>query len=77
MDIEYRRHGRKWIAEVWDKPVYKLSGIYDTVPLTEKIYEEINDWSIDSLGYHARTANHIFEFKKEKDLTLFLLRWVS
>ena len=75
MNIDYRRQGRKWIAEVWDKPVYKLSGIDDAAPLTESIYEEINQWCIDTVGYHARTAYHVFEFKNEQDLTLFLLRW--
>jgi len=77
MDIDYRQQGRKWIAEVWDQPTYKLSGMDDAVPLTESIYEEINQWCINTLGYHARTAYHVFEFKKEKDLTMFLLMWGS
>ena len=75
MDIEYRKHGRKWIAEIWDDPVQKLSGLDNNVPLLEKQYVEINQWCIDTLGYHARTAYHVFEFKQRKHLEFFVLRW--
>lgn len=76
MEIDVRPNGRKWIAEVWDDPVQKMSGIDKTVPLLEERYVEINDWCRASFGYHARTAYHVFEFKKKKDLDWFLLRWV-
>ena len=75
MDIEFRRNGYKWLAEVWEEPVQKLSGIDRTVPSSEEQYVEINDWCIDTLGYHARTAYHVFEFKKKSDLDWFILRW--
>jgi hypothetical protein len=76
MIIDYRKHGNKWLTEIWDDPAQKLSGIDDSVPLPEEQYVEINQWCIDSFGYHARTSYHVFEFKKEKDLTMFLLRWL-
>ena len=68
MDIEFRRNGRKWIAEVWS-----LSTDSETYP--EEEYVEINNWCISTLGYHARTAYHVFEFKKQSDLEWFILRW--
>jgi hypothetical protein len=43
--------------------------------LSEERYTEINKWCIDNFGYHARTAYHVFEFKKQSDLEWFLLRW--
>lgn len=75
MDIEYRKNGRKWLAEVWEEPVQKLSGIDCTVPSSEEQYIEINQWCVTTLKYHARTAYHVFEFKNKKDLEWFLLRW--
>ena len=75
MDIEYRKNGRKWLAEVWDQPVQKLSGVDRTVPSSEEQYIEINQWCVTTLKYHARTAYHVFEFKNKKDLEWFLLRW--
>jgi hypothetical protein len=44
-------------------------------PYPEEVYVEINQWCIDTLGYHARTAYHVFEFEKETDLNWFVLRW--
>jgi hypothetical protein len=75
VDIEYRKNGRKWLAEVWDQPVQKLSGVDRTVPSSEEQYIEINQWCVTTLKYHARTAYHVFEFKNKKDLEWFLLRW--
>ena len=75
MDIEYRKNGRRWLAEVWDQPVQKLSGVDRTVPSSEEQYIEINQWCVTTLKYHARTAYHVFEFKNKKDLEWFLLRW--
>ena len=76
MDIEYRKAGRKWIVEVWSSD--EETGPNFTVikaPGSEALYQEINDWCIATLKYHARTAYHVFEFKKKKDLEWFLLRW--
>lgn len=75
MDIEVRKSGRKWIAEVWDDPVEKMSGTDRTVPLLEDQYQEMNQWCIDTLGYHARTAYHVFELRKQSHLNWFIMRW--
>jgi hypothetical protein len=77
VDIEYRRTGtRRWIAEVWsDDTAEPLVEQGFKEPYPEDIYQEINEWCIDTLKYHARTAYHVFEFKKKKDLEWFLLRW--
>lgn len=75
MVIDFRKNGRKWQAEVWDDPVQKLSGVDLTRTLLEDQYIEINKWCIDTFGYYARTAYNIFEFRKEKDLTMFVLKW--
>jgi hypothetical protein len=76
LDIEYRKAGRKWIVEVWSSD--EETGPNFTVikaPGSEALYQEINDWCIATLKYHARTAYHVFEFKRKKDLEWFLLRW--
>jgi hypothetical protein len=75
MIIDYRRHKNRWLAEVWDDPLEKLSGIDDSVTLLEDQYVEINQWCIDTFGYHARTAYHVFEFRQRKHLEFFVLRW--
>ena len=75
MDIVFRKSGRKWITEVWDDPVEKMSGIDSTVPLLEDQYQEMNQWCIDTLGYHARTAYHVFELRKQSHLNWFIMRW--
>ena len=76
MDIEYYKEGRKWIVEVWSND--EEAGPNFTVitgPGSEALYQEINDWCIATLKYHARTSYHVFEFKRKKDLEWFLLRW--
>ena len=75
MIIDYRQKGRRWLAEVWDDPVQQFSGIDDSVPLSEETYVGINQWCINTFGYHARTAYHVFEFKKQADLEFFVLKW--
>jgi hypothetical protein len=71
MDIIYRRDGRKWIAEVWDiLSTDSVGTIY-----AEQTYQEVNQWCIENFGYHARTAYHVFEFKKKADLEWFVLKW--
>jgi hypothetical protein len=72
MDIEYRKNGRKWIAEVWSI-VDPDDG--SCLLTTEEQYTEINDWCIDNFGYHSRTAYHVFEFKRQADLEWFVLKW--
>lgn len=74
MDIEIRKNGNRWIAEVWSSPVYPRQIDEDTT-YDEDTYVEMNDWCKLSFGYHARTAYHVFEFKKKKDLEWFILRW--
>ena len=71
MDIEVRRNGRKWIAEVWEN----LNEMQERDTLSEERYTTINQWCVDTFGYHARTAYHIFEFKKQSDLDWFVIRW--
>ena len=74
MDITYGREGRRWVARVWaDEPVHIDD---ERIPYPEDRYVEINQWCIDTLKYHARTAFHVFEFKRKKDLEWFLLRWM-
>ena len=76
MDIDYRYANNKWIAEVWEEEndyAPPLEGFKDPYP--EDVYAEVNQWCIDTLGYHARTAYHVFEFKKKSDLDWFILRW--
>ena len=73
MDISFESNGRKWIARVWaNEPVQTDD---ERIPYPEEQYVEINQWCIDTLKYHARTAYHVFEFKTKKDLEWFLLRW--
>lgn len=74
MDIEYRKEGNTWIVEVWqehDNP----SQIDEDVTYDETTYVTINDWCKQRFGYHARTAYHVFEIKKQQHLDWFLLRW--
>lgn len=72
MDIDVRQGNHRWIAEVWEPehPNWEFRE-----PYPEETYVEINQWCIDNLGYHARTAYHVFEFEKRSDLDWFLLRW--
>jgi hypothetical protein len=71
VDIEVRRNGKKWIAEVWEN----LNEMQERDTLSEERYTEINHWCVSTFGYHARTAYHIFEFKKQSDLDWFVIRW--
>ena len=73
MFIEYIKSKNKFIIELWDTDLDDFTGFKE--PTTEEEYVKINDWCIESLGYHARTAFNRFEFKKEADLTLFILKW--
>lgn len=76
MDIEVHYNGKKWVAEVWsDDTSEPLIEQGFKEPYPENTYVEINDWCIDTLKYHARTAYHIFEFKTQRDLEWFVLRW--
>lgn len=73
MDITFRRNGSNWLAEVWANEIVHVDD--ERQPYPEEQYVEINQWCIDTLGYHARTAYHVFEFKKQSDLEWFILRW--
>jgi hypothetical protein len=72
VDIDVIVSGSKFTAEVWEPmtPAWEFRE-----PYPEEVYVEINQWCIDTLGYHARTAYHVFEFEKESDLNWFILRW--
>jgi len=72
MDIDIILDDNRYIAEVWEPmtPNWEFRE-----PYPEETYLEINQWCIDTLKYHARTAYHVFEFKNKKDLEWFLLRW--
>ena len=73
MLIERINHKNKLIVEIWDdepRPDWNFNE-----PYGEQFYVDINNWCIEAIGYHARTAYNRFEFKKEKDLTLFILKW--
>lgn len=74
MDITYRKSEKKWIVEVWRESDPERGGDFDAV-YDEDVYEMINDWCKQSFGYHARTAYHVFELKKQQHLDWFLLRW--
>lgn len=67
MEIDFRRDRQKWIVEVWSNEFNE--------PYPEDLYQEINQWCIETLKYHARTAYHIFELRTRKDLEWFVLRW--
>ena len=74
MNIMVRRNGRKWLAEVWaEDPEQSWTGFNEPYP--EEKYVEINSWCQDTFGYPARTAYHVFEFKKQSDLEFFILKW--
>jgi hypothetical protein len=73
MDIDIRYGPKKWIVEVWSENAPAKFG--QPEPYAEDQYVEINKWCIDILGYHARTAYHVFEFKKQSDLDWFVLTW--
>ena len=73
MQIDVRHDGPKYIVYVWDEGPYE-EGVYNEV-FTEDIYIKMNDWCIMTLGFHARTAYNVFEFKKKRDLDWFMLRW--
>lgn len=65
-----RKHG-KWRAEVWSEQ----GGLANPTPDDDSTYTQINEWCIQSFGYHARSAYHIFDFKKQAELEWFVLRW--
>ena len=76
MNIIVKNTKKKFVAEVWssdgDEPLVS-EGFLEPYP--EDVYVDLNQWCIDNLGYHARTAYHVFEFEKRSDLDWFLLRW--
>jgi hypothetical protein len=76
VDIEYRKNGKKWIAEVWTLNPGGPFGVGQREPYTESVYVEINKWCLEVFGYHARTAYHVFELKNKKHLDWFLLKWL-
>ena len=73
MLIERIEHDTKLIIEIWDDE-YRPDWNFKE-PFGEKFYVDVNDWCVETIGYPARTAYNRFEFKQEKDLTLFILKW--
>jgi len=76
VDIVFRKDGKKWITEVWSDDTTEplvVDGFKEPYP--EDTYTEINQWCFDTFGYRARTAYHIFEFRKRSHLDWFILRW--
>ena len=72
MLIELIPGKKKYAVELWDRPTDDWEFVE---PFAEEFYVNVNNWCIDTIGYHARTAYNRFEFKKEKDMTLFILKW--
>ena len=72
MDLDVILDNNKYIVEVWEPmtPNWEFRE-----PYPEETYIEVNQWCIDTLGYHARTAYHVFEFKNQEHLNWFILRW--
>lgn len=76
MDITYRKERGRWIIEVWKESYPDKTGQLTLERLfDEDLYVQINDWCLKTFGYHARTAYHVFEIKKENHLNWFLIRW--
>jgi hypothetical protein len=73
LDIIVRQNGLKWVVEVWSDNAPAKFG--QPEPFAEEQYVEINQWCIDTFGYHARTAYHVFELRKKSHLDWFMLRW--
>ena len=46
--------------------------IQENYTYSEHEYVAMNDWCIENIGYHTRTAYHMFEFKTEADLNKFV-----
>jgi len=72
VEFERRKCVRKWIAYV--NPCEEPPEGYFNFP-QEEDFLPLNQWCIDTLGYHARTAWDKFEFKKKSHLEWFILRW--
>ena len=76
MLIEFKTSNNRYVVEVWaENPQDSWTGFKEPYP--EEQYTTINQWCIDTFGYHARTAYHIFEFKKQADLEWFILKWAN
>lgn len=73
MQIDVRHDNPKYIVYIWDESPYE-EDVFNEV-FTEDVYVEMNNWCVETLGFHARTAYNVFEFKNKKDYEWFLLRW--
>lgn len=73
MKINYRQGHKGWIAEVWTDNPDTVWGFDEPYP--EEQYVKMNEWCKETFGCHARTAYHIFEFKRRSDLDWFIVRW--
>jgi hypothetical protein len=78
MEITIDCSNNRWRAEVWngEEATYDIGGVtYTPSTHTEEVYQNLNQWCLETLGYRARTAFNLFEFKQESELQWFLLRW--
>jgi hypothetical protein len=73
MFIEFIQNKNRYMVELWSTDQDDFTGFKEPYPEDEYIH--INNWCVQNLGYHARTAYNRFEFKKDSDLTMFVLRW--
>lgn len=73
IEIIKNKNNKKLAVELWDSEFDDFTGFKE--PRPEEFYLTVNQWCIETFGYHARTAFNRFEFKKELDLTIFVLKW--
>ena len=70
--------GMRLLTESFDDTLrYQVWGVEGgpEYHLSENEHVEINQWCIDALGYHARTAFNIYQLKNKRDVMTFKLRW--
>lgn len=72
MDIDVVVGEGQFRAEVWEPETAQWAF---REPYPEAVYVDIDQWCENTIGYSARTAYHIFDFKKQSDLDWFVLRW--
>ena len=70
--------GMRLLSESFDDPLrYQVWGVEGDPEyhLSENEHVVINQWCIDALGYHARTAFNIYQLKNKRDVMTFKLKW--
>lgn len=61
------------MVEVWATDLDDFTGFKE--PFPDETYQHIDNWCLETFGYNARSAYNRFSFKKQKHLTMFILRW--